>query len=77
MEGSGNAVVRAWKAAQDQKMTQTGGRTSEHTLRTLALLPLEDVIFVIKFKLVSSHGGAQTQLLTHLGASSYDCVASR
>lgn len=28
MEGSGNAVVRAWKAAQDQgkmKMTQEGG----------------------------------------------------
>lgn len=29
MEGSGNAVVRAWKAAQDQgkMMTQKGGNT--------------------------------------------------
>lgn len=51
VEDSGNAVVRAWKAAQDQKMTQTRsecsgkrGRTSEHTLRTPALLPLKDVI---------------------------------
>lgn len=25
MGGSGNAVVRAWKAARDQKMTQEGG----------------------------------------------------
>lgn len=56
MQGSGNAAVRAWNAAQDQgkmKMTQEGGsavalpsREGGHqcALKTLVLLALKDVV---------------------------------